>query len=97
MEEKIRELKRDIISGYTNVGIELETHDTNEIQYRCENLILEYGKVIYACREFHKDGTELEGAAIIYDHAAAFLKAKIIDIINIINSAYYYNVREVEE
>lgn len=97
MEEKIRELKQVIISGYTYADIELETHDIGDIQYRCENLMLEYGKVIYACREFHKDGTEHEGATIIYDNTAAFLKAKITDIINIIHSAYYYNVRRYSE
>lgn len=97
MEEKIRELKQVIISGYTYADIELETHDIGDIQYRCENLMLEYGKVIYACREFHKDGTEHEGAAVIYDNTATFLKAKIKDIINMINSAYFYNVREVEQ
>lgn len=97
MEDKIKELKRDIINGYTYDDLELETHDIGDIQYRCENLMLEYGKVIYACHEFHKDGTEYEGAAIIYDNTAAFLKAKIKDIINMINSAYYYNVRRYSE
>lgn len=96
MEEKIRELKQVIISGYAYDDIEIETHDLNGIQYRCENLILEDGKVLYACREYRADGTELEGAAIIYNDVAAFLKAKIKDIINMINSAYFYNVREVE-
>lgn len=97
MKNKIKELKRDIINGYTYDDIELETHDIGDIQCRCENLILENGKVLYACREFCKDGTELEGTAIIYNDVATFLKAKIKDIINMINSAYYYNVREVSE
>ena len=97
MEDKIKELKRDIISGYAYDDIEIETHDLNDIQYRCENLILEDGKVLYACRELCKDGTEYEGATIIYDNIAAFLKAKLNDIINMINSAYYYNVRRYSE
>lgn len=96
MEDKIKELKQIIISGYTYADIELEKYDVGDIQYRCENLILENGKVLYACRELSVDGTEFEGAAIIYNDVAAFLKAKIKDIINMINSAYYYNVREVE-
>lgn len=97
MEDKIKELKRDIINGYTYDDVELETHDLNETQYRCENLILENGKILYACRELRKNNTELEGAVIIYESTTEFLKAKTKDIINMINSAYYYNVREVEE
>lgn len=97
MEDKIKELKQIIISGYTYADIELETHDIGNNQYRCENLILENGKVLYACREYRADGTELEGAAIIYNDVAAFLKAKIKDIMCLINSAYCYNVREVSE
>lgn len=97
MKNKIKELKRDIINGYTYDDIELETHDIGDIQYRCENLILENGKILYACREFCKDGTEFEGAAIIYNDVPAFLKAKLNDIINMINSAYYYNVRRYSE
>lgn len=97
MEEKIRELKRDIISGYTYDDLEFETYDQREIPYRCENLILVNGGIVYSCHEFRKDGTEHEGAAIIYDNTVAFLKAKIKDIIRKINSTYCYNVREVEE
>ena len=66
MENKIRELKRDIINGYTYDNLELETHDIGNTQYRCENLILENGKVLYSCHDYNADGTELEGAAIIY-------------------------------
>lgn len=95
MENKIKELKRDIINGWTYDNLELETHDIGITQYRCENLILENGKVLYACREYRADGTEFEGAVIIYNDVTAFLKAKIKDIMCLINSAYYYNVMEV--
>ena len=96
MEDKIKELKRDIINGYTYDDLELETHDLNEIQYRCENLILENGKIIYSCYESRTDGTEYEGTVIIYYNINEFLKAKIKDIVTMINSAYFYNIREVE-
>lgn len=97
MEEKIKELKRDIINGYTYEALEIESHNANGILYRNENLILENGKIIYSCYEHHENGSEYEGANLIYYNVNEFLKTKIKDIITTINSAYYYNVMGVEE
>lgn len=94
--EAIKEMKRDIINGFEYRDIEVESHDVGDIQYRCENLIYEQGKIRYYCRQYYKNGTADSGGAIICESKEEFLKSPIKEIINQINASYFYNVREVE-
>lgn len=96
MEELIKELKRDIISGSTYVDLEKESHDINDINYRNEHLLFEDGKIAYYCMDVIKDNTTREGGSVIYDGPETFLKASIKEIIQSINACYCYNVTEVE-
>lgn len=94
MEEKIKELKREIISGSTYIDLEFESWNIGDVDYRNEHLLLENNKIIYFCTDEINDGSTREGGSVISNSPETFLKTSIKEITQTINACYFYNVME---
>lgn len=88
--ENIKELKRDIVNGFTYRCIE-EENTVNGI-YTIEYLICENGKIIYSC-----DTIDTYAIFILYDNVEEFLKKTCIRILADINVGCFYNTFETVE